>query len=347
MPNIRSMTFQSSTEDELTKEMTEIIPKLRFLNTLHIQMAYLTPKVTEALARLPCLRLLSGDGSYDDLEYVFSDKLQPESFPVLEELSLFMDMDRTAVCFSSSFAPTCLKNLSIGARYAVPATSFASTIHWAACQTPLLESLSICVDPEDPMGPFEAVEDILPLLLSVMRPLYTCAHLSSLAISYSIPISMEESELIALVTALPTLRRLDLGQFQTIPPTDTDNSNSTSSPSQPGISSSFLPTLAPLCASLEFLCLYISFNNLSNPESLPVVTTRFKSLRTFDVWQSPCKDSSPVVAALFMGRLLPSFCELTYRKTRRSAWKDVISALQVVRMARSDGVEECGSTLAC
>ncbi|KAJ8457637.1 hypothetical protein ONZ45_g18237 [Pleurotus djamor] len=328
---------------DLSQVTTQIIPELRFLHTLDIQMSHLTSEVTDALAELPLLRSLCGTGMNDNSHLAFSDELEPESFPVLETLKLTMSMERTALCFDSEFTPPCLKTLSIEACYDAHGEHYVSTIEWVGGQLPLIESLTIYVDAEDGMGMYEHPDEQTQLLLSAMKPLYTCTRLSSLTISYPIPIVMEEDELVALVTALPTLRRLSLGQFQIMLPPSKSITNTFAS----GISPSILPILAPLCPSLEYLSLYMSFRNLSNSESLPVVnaSTRFKSLRTFDVWESSFKRSSVMVVALFLSRILPSFCEVEYRKREEVAtvWKRVVDALKIIRMAQGDVAAEKSS----
>ncbi|KAJ8457636.1 hypothetical protein ONZ45_g18235 [Pleurotus djamor] len=330
MPNIQHMTLDPDTEAEFSQELAGIIPKLRYLHTLKIHMYHLSAEVSKALSESPSLKSLTGHGHHQNMDDIFLLELHAESFPALEHLELPISLDRFAARLNSAFSPRCLKTLSLTAYYDADAKSYESIIRWAARQVPLLESLSISIDDEDETKMYEEVKK--PMLFSSLKPLYTCKHLSSLEISHPLPINTEECDLVALVTALPSLRHLNLGQFIRIPPN-----------TKPSISLSTLAVLAPLCPFLEFLCLYISFSPSSNPKALPVVKVPFRSLRTLDVWDSPCKTSSSASVALFLSRVLPRSCNVAYRKkTRDTTWHQVGSVLKVIRMGQGDVVGRSG-----
>ncbi|KAJ8517102.1 hypothetical protein ONZ45_g5650 [Pleurotus djamor] len=329
-PNLESLRLSAGRNNPNTQDaLVEVLPILRFLNQLDISADLFTPQVTKIISNLPLLRSLTGHGSHPNFSGMLSPELDPECFPKLEHLRLHAWLEEAEYFFRAWVSPTSLKTLSLVECNSISAWAYQSIIGWAASHAPLLETLALSFDD----GDFEDVIDAdEPLPFSVFEPLLSCKHLSSLTIAYPLPFEMTEDELVTLVTALPLLRHLDIGTIDAPP-----------SGSEPSLGLSALSSIAPLCHSLEYLCIYMSFHATDQLDNVPTPSVPFKSLNILDVGRSPIQGNISV--ALFLNRILPAFCSLQFEEYTGSGsededqdedWEQVIVVLKALRITHRE-----------
>ncbi|KAJ8474595.1 hypothetical protein ONZ45_g15900 [Pleurotus djamor] len=332
-PNLESLRLSADRNNQYIQDaLVEALPNLRFLNQLDISVELLTPQVTKIISKLPLLTSLTGHGSHPDFSEMLSLELDSECFPKLEHLRLNAWLERAEYFFKVWVSPTSLKTLSIVERNAISEPgAYQTIIGWAASNSPLLETLAVSFDDEE----FEHdinVNDPLPF--SIFEPLLSCKHLSSLTISYPLPFEMTEAELVRLVTALPLLCHMDIGTIDAPP-----------SGSEPSLGLSALCSIAPLCHSLEYLCIYMSFHATDQLDDVPSPSVPFKCLNILDVGQSPIQGNISV--ALFLNRILPASCSLEFEEYTGSGsededqdededWQQVVTVLKALRITHRE-----------
>ncbi|KAJ8517122.1 hypothetical protein ONZ45_g5649 [Pleurotus djamor] len=323
--NLQSLSLANTPNKKAIRDaLIEILPNLRHLNRIELHTVLLSPEVIGVISKLPLLRSLRGHGLNPNPSEMLSYELSPESFPALEYLRLHACFERTASFLKPWTSPVSLRSLFLAEGNTISPESYLVLIKWAARNAPLLETLTI------KFNLYEGEIDIDPLPFSVFEPLFSCKHLSSLTVSYPTPFEMTEDELVTLVTALPLLRHLDIGSISA-PPIKTE----------PSLGLSALSSIAPLCNSLESLCIYLSFRTTSNVEDVPTPSVPFKCLAMLDLGRSPIRWPAPV--ALFLSRILPASCDLSFSETtgsddegREEEWERVVPILDALRITNRD-----------
>ncbi|KAJ8455039.1 hypothetical protein ONZ45_g19072 [Pleurotus djamor] len=323
MPNLveLDMPFHSIDVSETDiHAICEMFAGLPLLRKVHLPASLLTPETTLILSKLQFLHSMktSVHAIPNDSE-TFSADLDSESFPSLTHLTLNMTLRRGQTCFNVDppFSRGSLTHIAIHSRASEFIEDYESIIAAIIHNWPLIESINI--ENHFPLS-------TLHVPFSVFQPLLSCKRLTSLSLESPHTSDYTEDMFIDIFTALPLLRHLDLGGGRPI------------YAQAPPISMTALSNLAAHCPRLEYLCLYMSFNIANaHGEDIPSAdsVTPFKALQMLALWDAPIEE--PQFVALYLSRVLPDTCEVTHNgESQRDKWKQAISTLSVLRMARGE-----------
>ncbi|KAJ8519571.1 hypothetical protein ONZ45_g3479 [Pleurotus djamor] len=269
---------------------------LPLLQRVTLPAALVVPKTTNILASRPFVKFLSTTSRNANEEQVsFGAAFPEDAFPSLTTLKLNIAFSRAVECFSKPFAMKTLKEIRLSSvshdfdpTYALMLSTIAQ--NWPSIQSLFLQVLN-------GLGEFEEN------YYSCIKPLLACTRLTSLTLQFPRPIILDEDEFVALFSALPSLRYLDIGK-------------GTLTNVVPKASMLSLPIIAQHCPKLEYLSAYISFIGSTNSRSHPSnsIMTPFKSLSCLYVRNFPIDDPR-------------------YDDTRPTGvWSKMVYALGVARM---------------
>ncbi|KAJ8503402.1 hypothetical protein ONZ45_g10892 [Pleurotus djamor] len=334
-PNLEKLSLSARPEKQpIQNALAEALAALRCLTQIHIPTMLLMPEVITAISRLPLLKSLQGHHRYiADLSQSLSCTFDSGSFPVLERLKLEGDLFQATLFLKKWVPPASLTGLNFMEQKAILPTNYSAITKWVASRAPLITELVITYD-EDEVEEDPAFSDPLPF--SIFEPLFSCKHLSTLAIAFPVPFEITKAQLVTLVTALPSLRSLEIGCSREISESD----------SEPSLSLSALSLIAPLCKSLQHLGIYLSCQITSHLEDIAAPSNRFKTLKSLHVGKSPIH--SPVSVALFLSWILPDSCHLYHSNSYSSGeedwdadWRQADMVLKALRI-RCRGAKNSG-----
>ncbi|KAJ8520067.1 hypothetical protein ONZ45_g3094 [Pleurotus djamor] len=266
-PNLTSLCLRHgiTASDELEEALVNMFQSLRQLTILHIPNRLLTSPVVSVLSHLPCLSALYGEEiPYSNLGPEDYAQMPTEgdcgSFPSLKTLILrlrFPDLIRWL-----SYRPiSSLTNFHVGPMAVVTADNYSRLIQFAAASSPKLEHFSL-----QSLYHLEPPIIAEPLSFGHLRSVLQMSNLISLWIRHPHPLNITQSELITLLTSLPTLTTLFLNPYPENP--------------VPHGSLSFdltmLAAIAPYCSRLTELGLCMSSPGIPFPDVS--VSSTFESL---------------------------------------------------------------------
>ncbi|KAJ8481296.1 hypothetical protein ONZ45_g15350 [Pleurotus djamor] len=272
--DISTMEYLADVDIPLVQTMLEGLP---LLQKVTLPAALIVSETTNILASRPFVQFLSTTSRDADEEQVsFGAAFPEDAFPSLTTLRLNIAFPRAVECFSQPFATKTLKEIRLSSVSHDVDPTYALMLSTIAQNWPSIQSLFLQV--LNGLGEFEEN------YYSCIKPLLACTRLTSLTLQFPRPIVLDEDEFVALFSALPSLRYLDIGK-------------GTLTNVVPKASILSLPIIAQHCPQLEYLSAYISFIKSTNSRTHPSnsIMTPFKSLSCLYVRNFPIDDPRALV----------------------------------------------------
>ncbi|KAJ8462881.1 hypothetical protein ONZ45_g17776 [Pleurotus djamor] len=301
MPKLRVLSFIEFLDIEMPPDNPNIpllwpmLKALPLLREVCLPASLFSDEVSRGLSRhqfLESIRVHAG--FWEEQDGVFSDAFNESSYPALKSIDLDISFRQAIKCFSNRFAVNTLRSIAITAFYDDPATLEAELVALLARNWPLVESLKVCVGGYDVHYEMTAADT-----LNVIRPLLSCNLLSSLTLTYPLPLHLARGDLLLLFESLPSLRFLTFADVASEP----------IDPRKTFLALSVLADIALVAPSLEHFGMPMSCTaGFDTTGATPI--QKFNRLRELDLCNSPLR--RPPAVANFLHRVLPDWCAVTW-----------------------------------
>ncbi|KAJ8508039.1 hypothetical protein ONZ45_g9648 [Pleurotus djamor] len=299
MPHLRFLSFIEYTNDQIYQEdvnfpvLMRMLKSLPLLREIRLPAIFLTEQVSCALSQhLHLESICAHCFLYTEQDATFAISLPSLAYPSLTSMDLDISFNRAIKCFTTPFAVSTMRRISITAFDEQVVVREAQLVTLIAKNWPLLESLTIDLRASDTVyHPMTNAQSF-----SIVEPLLSCKHLYSLIILHPLPFQLGRSHILRLFKSLPDINHLGFGS------SDWD----LRLPPQPLLTMDTLSDIAAAAPQLLWLNISMSCGPTAKLNGRPNKITPFKNLRELGVCHSPIK--SPLFVAHFLHRVLPSSC---------------------------------------
>lgn len=328
----------------IERPVNYLLLSLEHLRKLMLSSCTLTSSALLAASHLPVLETLSIDkstypygGNVADISFASSSVV--DGFPRLVTLEIQGDISELSTLFSRSnttFAN--LRHLELDVLHHDNREGLRSCLHILKSACPLLTSLQFIRDINLYMNFafLERAGAANPIESEDLTALQDFRRLQKFTLACDRPVRMSDRELVALISACPNIKALDLNCDPIVM-------------SSPTLTIGVLAQLSSRFPALEDLGLYVN----PRKEDLPEIAAPFRKLRKVCFGCSP----EPMTnrTAFFLGKLLPLECvvdtaarrytiaadgyaalELDLLCNRREAWASMKELLPTLIQARAD-----------